>query len=436
MDSKNSNNYSVSPFDIVLLLTLFCFCIALMHLSKEGKSLGEGIVLSLEFWKEGFFSLLDFTMQMMMILVFGYALAVFEPVHRFLKKVASFPEQKISALFFVAVITMLAGLLNWGFGLIVGALLARFVSKEMERKQVEIHPALLGSAGYLGMAVWHGGISASAPLKVAEEGHFLESLIGVVPVSDTIFTSFNLLVTLGLMLVFLLTLFLLAKKENTGKTSIHSKELKPIPSGKSGYLGILFGFIILLAAFIQFFGEEREFTLGNINLNWVNFVLFALVLIFYRSLDQFTKATLEGLKNSIDIFIQFPFYAGILGLVTYSGLLDSISEFFLHTTNAQVFPILALGSSAIVNLMVPSGGGQWAVQGPIIMEVAKNLDLNSGKMIMVFAYGDQISNLLQPFWALPLLAITGLTARELLRYTGWLFLAGFTFLVAAVFLFF
>jgi short-chain fatty acids transporter len=436
LDSKKSNKYSLTPFDIVLFLTLFCFFIAILHVNKEGKTIGEGLVLSLVFWKDGFFGLLDFTLQMMMILVFGYALAVFKPIHQFLKKISSAPKSKVSAVLFVGVITMVSGFFNWGFGLIVGALLARFVSKAMQEKGVMVHPALLGAAGYLGMAVWHGGLSGSAPLKVAEEGHFLESSIGIISVDQTLFTHFNLNVTAGLLVVFMVTLYLLSKKNFPNEGIIISKELSPIAPGESGSAGLIVGIAMILAVVVQFFEGDGGFGFENINLNWMNFILFALVLIFYRNLNQFAKATLEGLKNSVDIFIQFPFYAGILGLVTYSGLLESVSQFFLNTTNADVFPVLALTSSAIVNLMVPSGGGQWAVQGPIIMEVAKNLNLDSGKMILVFAYGDQISNLLQPFWALPLLAITGLSARELLRYTGWLFLAGFTFLVVAVFFFF
>ena len=122
--------------------------------------------------------------------------------------------------------------------------------------------------------------------------------------------------------------------------------------------------------------------------------------------------------------------------MTYSGLLESVSLFFLETTSQSFFPVLTLFSAAIVNLLVPSGGGQWAVQGPVIMEVGKSLGLDSGKLIMVFSYGDQISNLLQPFWALPLLAITGLNARDLLRYTSWLFLMGTLFLAFSVYFFF
>lgn len=436
MDSKKSNTYSVTPFDIVLVLSLFCFFIVLIHLGKEGNSIVQGLFLSLGYWKDGFFSLLDFTLQMMMILVFGYALAVFEPIHQFLRRISSIPKSKVSAILFVGVVTMVSGLLNWGFGLIVGALLARFVSQSIEQQGVEISPALLGAAGYLGMAVWHGGISGSAPLKVAEEGHFLESSIGIISVDQTIFTGFNLIITSGLLIVFLFTLYVLSRKNDSNNVAINAKDLAPISAGSSGFAGLIVGLVMILAVLVQFIVGSEGFGFGNINLNWVNFILFALVLICYKNLSQFTKATLEGLKNSVDIFIQFPFYAGILGLVTYSGLLESVSTFFLNTTNGNVFPVLALASSAIVNLMVPSGGGQWAVQGPIIMEVAKNLNLDSGKMIMVFAYGDQISNLLQPFWALPLLAITGLSARELLRYTLWLFLAGFTFLVTVVFFFF
>jgi short-chain fatty acids transporter len=142
------------------------------------------------------------------------------------------------------------------------------------------------------------------------------------------------------------------------------------------------------------------------------------------------------LKSSADIFIQFPFYAGILGLITDSGLLATFSKFTTEIANPELFPIITFFSAALVNLFVPSGGGQWAIQGPIIFETASALGLDGGKMVMVFAYGDQISNLLQPFWALPLLAITGVSVKKIFPYTFMLFLIGFLWLGISVFWFF
>ncbi|NVK49604.1 MAG: short-chain fatty acid transporter [Cyclobacteriaceae bacterium] len=168
----------------------------------------------------------------------------------------------------------------------------------------------------------------------------------------------------------------------------------------------------------------------------MNFLLFGLTLFVFRDLRSFTEAVGEGIKSSTDIFIQFPFYAGILGMVTFSGLLDQLSNLFLNHADQNFLAPFTLISAAFVNLLIPSGGGQWAVQGPIIMQVTQTLDMDPAKMILVFSYGDQISNLLQPFWALPLLSITGVKASQLIRYTFWLFVAGFAFLLTAVFFFF
>ena len=144
----------------------------------------------------------------------------------------------------------------------------------------------------------------------------------------------------------------------------------------------------------------------------------------------------EGIKSATDIFIQFPFYAGILGMVTQSGMIDLLASLFVDNANSDLLGVFTLFSAAFVNLLIPSGGGQWAVQGPIIMQASQALGIDPAKSILAFAYGDQISNLLQPFWALPLLAITGIKASQLIRYTAWLFLGGFIYLMFCLFFFF
>ncbi|NVJ87062.1 MAG: short-chain fatty acid transporter [Algoriphagus sp.] len=435
MSKKRTAISFPSPFDLVLILSGLVLVAAVFSLKSQGNSFGKSIEQSILFWKDGFFSLLEFTLQMMMILVFGYALAIAKPIHQLLRKIAQIPSNSIQAVLFTGIVTMLAGLLNWGFGLIVGALLARFVHLAMTEKNVPSNAALLASAGYLGMAVWHGGLSGSATLKVAEPNHFLANQIGQISVGETIFSWTNLGMTLGLILVFLATLYLLNRSSKNLESPSYSHPLRPIPPGESGQLGKWLG-VFMIGVFIWIGFREWQNGIGFFNLNLMNFLLFGLTLLFYRDLKSFTEAVGEGIKSSSDIFIQFPFYAGILGMVTYSGLLEQLSSLFLDHANQDLLAPFTLFSAAFVNLLIPSGGGQWAVQGPIIMQVTQTLGMDVGKMILVFSYGDQISNLLQPFWALPLLSITGVKASQLIRYTGWLFVAGFLFLLLGVFSFF
>jgi short-chain fatty acids transporter len=199
--------------------------------------------------------------------------------------------------------------------------------------------------------------------------------------------------------------------------------------------GMIVGFLFLLV-FISLIWSESGSGLGFLNLNLVNFLLFGFTLFVYRDLNRFSEAVGEGIKSATDIFIQFPFYAGILGMVTQSGMIDLLASLFVDNANSDLLGVFTLFSAAFVNLLIPSGGGQWAVQGPIIMQASQALGIDPAKSILAFAYGDQISNLLQPFWALPLLAITGIKASQLIRYTAWLFLGGFIYLMFCLFFFF
>jgi short-chain fatty acids transporter len=431
---KKTKDFLITPFGLVLLLSAISIISAIIFGKNQSDTVADSILINLSHWQQGFFGLLEFTLQMMIILVLGYSMAIYKPIYNGLKKLASYPNTQLQAVLLTALITMLSGLINWGFGLIVGAVLARFMTMAQQEKNKNSNPVLLASAGYLGMAIWHGGLSASAPLKVAEKGHFLDLKIGVIPVSETIFSSFNIFITSGLMFLFLGTLWILSKNEKKQSVQIHSKPLKPISSVKSFGLASLVGLFMLAVGVIFLFNNDAG--IGALNLNTINFLLFGISLFAYKNLSRFTEAVTEGIKSSADIFIQFPFYAGILGVLQASGLVEKISLFFLNNSTEAFIPLITFSSAAFVNLLIPSGGGQWAIQGPILVEVGKSFNLPIGKLILVFAYGDQISNLLQPFWALPLIAITGVPAKQLLKYCFWLFLVGFTFLALSIFFFF
>lgn len=435
--SQNENRFEAffRPFGLVLILTFFTFILVLIRGSGEASFGIYDLIRIFGFWQNGFFGLLGFTLQMMMILIFGYALAVFKPINLFLRKISKLPSNLVSAVLLTASITMVAGLLNWGFGLIIGAVLARFMHEGLLQKKQGSNPALLAASGYLGMGIWHGGLSASAPLNVAEKGHFLIEKVGVIPVGETVFSIFNVVITLGLFVVFLSSAWLLSRSVSKSDEFLDSLSVHPVGPGKEDFLARMAGiFMLIVIGAGLIFGENEG--LGFVSLNWVNFLLFSMTLVAYRSLDNFTVGIGSGLKSSADIFIQFPFYAGILGLISDSGLLTQLAVWSGEMTEADFFPLVAFYSAASVNVFVPSGGGQWAIQGPILMETAEAMGLDKGKMIMVFAYGDQISNLLQPFWALPLLSITGVSVKKIFPFTLIYFLVGLAWLSISIFLLF
>jgi short-chain fatty acids transporter len=285
--------------------------------------------------------------------------------------------------------------------------------------------------------VWHGGISGSAPIKVAESGHFLADQIGVISQSETIFSTMNISVSILLLIVLPVLMYIIGKKENEEKiVSIYEikqeKEISIIGAEKldnSKFIAWIFGGSILFYAFYKAIILPENITLKVITPNYINLVLLAIGIIMHKNFKNFLGAVDNAIVGSSGILIQFPLYFGIMGIINQSGLTLLMSNFFINISNEITFPIFTFISAGIVNIFVPSGGGQWAIQGPIIVEAATQLGVSIPKSIMALAYGDQLTNMLQPFWALPLLGITGLKAKDILPYTLILFIVGFSIFI-------
>ena len=177
---------------------------------------------------------------------------------------------------------------------------------------------------------------------------------------------------------------------------------------------------------------------GNISVidpNFLNFLLLGLALLFCGNIATFLNRVKSAMGASAGILIQFPLYFGIMGVMKYSGLVEIFSGFLMNISNVTTFPLFTFFSAGLVNIFVPSGGGQWVVQGPIIVEAAQNLGVPLSKSIMALAYGDQITNMIQPFWALPLLGITGLKAKDIIPYTLFLMLIGIVVFISGLLVF-
>ena len=435
---KAFRNYLPSPFVIAVLLTLVTIVLALCFTENTADT--PHLITILKHWEQGIWNtnLLVFGYQMMLILVLGHILVLSPPMRWLINKIITLAYDTQSAVILVSVTTMLMSFWNWGFGLIFGAILARKVGESFQQRNIAINYPLVGAAGYVGLMVWHGGMSGSAPLKVAETGHLTSLMEGIsnpdtiaqLPqqINDvqTIFSWWNLLLFGILLIVVPGILALLARK--TKPTTLPSflttldasEEITDQDQGRldrSRVLGISFGGLILIAFFARYFGK-------TLSPNMINFLLLGLGILFHGSFKNFLRAVEKAIGGASGILIQFPLYFGIMGIMKSTGMVTMMSDAFIAVANATTLPIFTFFSAGLVNIFVPSGGGQWAIQGPIVIESALQLGVPLPKAVMALAYGDQVTNMLQPFWALPLLGITKLKAKEILPYTLILMVAG------------
>jgi short-chain fatty acids transporter len=401
-------------------------------------------------WHKGFWTLLTFSMQMCLILVTGYALATTTLVRKVIDGLADLPKTTGGASFLVCLVAIIAAYINWGLGLIVGALMARQVALRGYEKGIPMHYPLLGAAGYIGLAVWHGGFSGSAPLLVATKGHFLEKEIGTIPVSETLFSPLNIIVGVCLLVFLPLLVRLLAPtdpkdmvpidqvldnvdelvKERKEGVTVERRDTLASKLENSIVISLAIGIIGMII--VVWYFVTKGFKL---NLNIVNFTFLFAGIILHRTPINYVRAITEGTKGCAGIILQFPFYSGIMGMMKFSGLIVVIAGWFVAISNQITYPLFTFISAALVNIFVPSGGGQWAVQGPVVVEAAKALNVSYPKSIMALAYGDQWTNLFQPFWALALLGITGLKARQIMGYAMAIMFIGFLFFLFSLVVF-
>lgn len=435
-----------SPFAIALSLTALTFGMALIFTGKEQEPFGELLVRTVGYWYDGLWNtpMLAFAVQTMLMLILGHVLAITPAVSRVIDVVTSrYCDSNARAAFTVTLLTVLVALFNWGLGLIFGAIFAMKVGENAARRGIPINYPLIGAAGFSGLMVWHGGISGISLAKAAEPGH----LLGLMPdespfrsavpqyltYSETIFSPMNVSVAIALVVILPTAMYVLAQKMHREvptliETAASHEADTPAKGAErldtSEYVGRIIGGLFLLVVLYKAWSHPLAAQMGFIDPNWINMMLLGLALCLHGSLRAFGRAVDMAISGAAGILVQFPLYFGIMGIMTGSGLVQMMSDFFVNISSPTTYPVLTFLSAALINIFVPSGGGQWAIQGGIIVNSAAELGLPLSKPILAMAYGDQVTNMLQPFWALPLLGITKLKAKEILPYTLYLMLAG------------
>jgi len=346
---------------------------------------------------------------------------------KILKSIAIAAKTPGRAIIITTFVATAASFLNWGFGLVIGALLA----KEMARQVKGVDYRLLIASAYSGFVVWHGGLSGSIPLKVASieglEAATAGALTEAIPTSQTIFSPMNLFIFLVILVImpFINKAMHPEKEERVLvdpkllEEEIETEASYATPADKMENSKILWGLLVVMGfSFIVYYFVINGFSLG---LNIVNFTFMFVGILLHGTLRRYIDAVIEAAKGASGIILQFPFYAGIMGMMVGTNaagvsLAGVISNGFVNMANVTTFPLFTFLSAGIVNFFVPSGGGQWAVQAPIMMPAGKALGVPAAKTAMAIAWGDAWTNMIQPFWALPVLGIAGLGAKDIMGY--------------------
>ena len=407
-------------------------------------------------WGSGVWGLLAFSMQMALVLVLGSALANAPAIKKLIVKLAGVPKKPVGAVAFVTVISAICCFINWGFGLIIGALLAKEVAKKIKGLDYR----LIIAAAYSGFVIWHAGISGSIPLGMTalNADGVVDNTAGavteIVPTSQTIFSAWNLIMVLAVVVV---VAFVNAKMHPDPKdvVSIDPKLLEDAadntevkarkdqtPAEKLENSMVLSYIVVVIGAiYLIYYFVNAGSILNALSLNIVNLIFLILGIAFHKTPISYVRAITESAESAGGIILQFPFYAGIQGMMVTVGsngvsLASAISTAFVNISTPRTFPVLCYLAAGIVNFFVPSGGGQWAVQGPIMMPAGLELGVTPAVTAMGIAWGDAWTNMLQPFWALPALGIAGLGARDIMGYCAIVLIAygivtalGFLFLV-------
>ncbi len=421
---KIINRWLPDPFLFAIILTIVVYIAAIFVT-------GCGPLQMLSYWgsSSGFWGLLAFSMQMALVVVLGSALASAKVCRNILRKIAGLAHSNKSAIIVVTAISVVCCWINWGFGLIAGALLA----KEVARRVPTVDYRLLIASAYSGFVIWHAGLSGSIPLTISG-GYTIGEVTYQAPTSDTIFHPMNLIMVLAILVLMpFLNYMMHPDKEHTicvdpdllEDEEERSYEIR-FPADKLEHSRILWlitlvmGFVYIIYYFVGVV-QAGSNVFSALNLNIVNMIFMFLGILAHGDLRRYVDAIGEASTTAAGILLQFPFYAGIMGMMVGANedgvsLASAISNGMMAISTNVTFPMLTFLSAGIVNFFVPSGGGQWAVQGPIVMPAADQMGIEPGRAAMAIAWGDQWTNMIQPFWALPALGVAGLSAKDIMGY--------------------
>jgi short-chain fatty acids transporter len=415
---RYAERYVPNPFLYAVILTFITVAAAMLWTpSDPGKIIDS--------WYGGIWNILAFALQMALVLTTGVTLADAPIVKRLLKRLAGWPSSQAGAATIVFLSAAVGSWLNWGFGLVVGALVAREIAKRLHK----VDFAFLVAAAYMGFMVWASGLSSSIALASATHGsalNIIEKVTGsVAGFNATIFTLYNLLPVLLLIILIPVALYFMGPDESEMRTVdptvlIAQDEIAQTAPRERNFASVLEESWLITALLVLmglFYEVHTLQTKGfELDINGFIFIVLMLGLIFHGRPIRYVRSFEASAKTVGPILLQFPLYGGIMGIMTGTGLAAAIAQSFVAFSSGHTLPFWSFISSNLISLFVPSGGGHWAVQGPFMIPAALKLHADPAMTAMGTAMGEQTANMIQPFWALPILAIARLGIKDIMGY--------------------
>jgi len=415
------------PFVIVILLTVMVACLALLFAPRHS------VDVILSGWYKGIFGIFTFAFQMVLVLVTGYALASAPLIRATLHRVSRLAVGPISAVLLVFGIGAVATFLNWGFGLVIGALLSRQVAR-----QVKVDFAWLVAAAYSSWVLWaFTGMSSSIALSIASPGNPLNIVEkhthAVLPLSQTVFTNWNLLGGAAAMILIPVVFILMRPAEkdmivaDAALLEADERKLDEAPEPRRGtFAGMLEGSRVCALVFVlagaSYLATEWARHGVSLDINTVIFIFLLAGLCLHGSPRRYVGAVADAAKVTGPMLLQYPFYGGIMGIMGATGLDETVAHAYIHVASGTTLPFLSYLASGVITLFIPSGGGHWVVQGPFTIPAAMQLGASLPGTSMAIAAGEMAGSLLQPFWAIPVVAIAGVGVQRVLGFTLVIFL--------------
>jgi short-chain fatty acids transporter len=377
---------------------------------------------------KNFWTLVPFTMQMVMIIIGGYVVASTPIVYRAIQALAGIPKTPRGAVALVALFSMLTSLISWGLSLIFSGLFVRELAHRV--KGMDYRAA--GAAGYLGLgAVWAMGLSSSAAMLMATKSAMpatLFNISGPIPLTQTLFLWQSIATTVILIVVSVLIAYLSTPSPENARTAESygiqyepiraSLEVRSKPGEWLEYSPLLTVLVAALLCWylIDVFRTSPQGALAALDLNTYNLMFITVGLLLHWRPKRFMRAVADCVPATGGVLIQFPFYAVIFGMIVGTGVAEALAKLFASISTHNTYPLLVAMYSAVLGVFIPSGGSKWIVEAPYVLQAANLNQVNLGWVVQIYNASEALPNLVNPFWMLPLLGILKLKARDIVGY--------------------